>query len=229
MPSPSPFPIALNAIRAGQLHEIHASAQDWPAALAFAIASIAADRTAPLVLVRNPRRAGLRMTPYGEGLQALGIDPGRMLIVEAGDDLGVLRAGLEAARCPNIAALVMESWGKMAPYDLTASRRLVLAAERSGVPLFMLRLGTDMQAPSAAHSRWLVESSPSAPMAAKACGAPAIRAQLLRQRGGPAGQVLQLEWNDEDAAFRERGQNPAPLSGLVVPMALYPKGANRAA
>ena len=197
----------------GQLHELHAHAQDWASALAFALTAAAPDNRAPLVLVRSPRRAGLPLQPYGEGLAALGIDPSRLLIVVAPDEMALLRAGLEAARCPGLSALIVESWGKLAAYDLTASRRLVLAAERSGLPVIVLRLDASPRA-SAAHSRWLIRNLPSLPHAANAPGQPTIAIELLRQRGGPAGQIWQREWNDADKAFRDR---PAPLSGAVVP------------
>ena len=206
----------------GQLHELHAGAQAWAAALAFALTAAPSNR-APLMLVRCPRRAALPLQPYGEGLLALGIDPARLLIVVAPDEMGLLRAGLEAARCRGLAALVLESWGKLPAYDLTASRRLVLAAERSGVPVILLRLEASPRA-SAAHSRWLIRGMPSrrliAPIAADTPGTFAIEAELLRQRGGPAGRIWQLEWSHEHAAFRNRPipprNNAAPLSGSVV-------------
>ncbi len=53
--------------------------------------------------------------------------------------LGILRAGAEAARCPAVGAVLMEPWGEARPLDLTASRRLTLAADQSGVTVFLLR------------------------------------------------------------------------------------------
>lgn len=214
-----PDPGGTPVLAAGRLHEIHAGLEDWAVAMAFAlVAALAAPgHGGPLVLVRARACAALPLYPYGTGLAGLGIDPARLLIVEAADDMALLRAGLEAARCPGLAALLVESWGRLPAYDLTASRRLVLAAERSGVPVIMLRLEASPQA-SAAHSRWLVQSLPSTPLpatprVASAPGSPAVAAELLRWRGGPAGSVRHLEWNDEDGVFRERATS---LSGAVV-------------
>jgi len=224
----------VSGLSGGQLNEIHAGMEDWAVAMAFALTVTAVRNGAPLVLVRSPRRAVLPLRPYGEGLVALGIDPARLLIIETRDDLALLRAGLEAARCPGLSALVLETWGKLPAYDLTASRRLVLAAERAGIPVIVLRLEASPRA-SAAHSRWLIRSIPSTALAAKAPGPPAIMAELLRRRGGTAGLISHLEWNDEDGAFRERaapaGDDTAPLSGDVVSLAGQRKGtrANRAA
>jgi protein ImuA len=222
------------ALAVGHLHEIHAHAGALAAATAFALTAIAPNQRKPILLARVPHRAALRMQPYGEGLAGLGIDPARLLIVEARDNLGMLRAGLDAARCPGLAAVVMETWGTLREYDLTASRRLVLGAERSRVPVIMLRgegianLRAEPRA-SAAHSRWRIACAPSIPLAARAPGPPAIEVELLRQRGGRAGLRWRLTWDDEHGCFREdrpgsampgdTERRHAALSGAVVPLA----------
>jgi hypothetical protein len=75
-------------------------------------------------------------------------------------------------------------------YDLVASRRLVLAAEVSRVPVILLRGGAQPR-PSAAHTRWQIGSAASAraahPLLARLPGPATITLDLLRQRGGPAG------------------------------------------
>jgi len=229
---PVTSPPLMPGFSSGQLHELHAKAQASAAALACAFAWIATTQNsrAPLVLARSQRRAGLGLRPYGEGLLALGIDPSRLLIVVAPDEMALLRAGLEAARCSGLGALVLETWGELPAYDLTASRRLVLAAERSGVSVIILRLDATPRA-SAAHSRWLIDNMPSTPLSDRMPGAGAIKAELLRQRGGPAGQIRQIEWNHEYAAFRERPvqarDDSAPLSGAVVSLASQREGARQ--
>lgn len=206
----------------GYLHEVHVSAQDWGAALAFVLASFNPEEQRPILLARSAHRSGIRMQLHAEGLMELGIDPGRLLIVEVRSDPDLLRVALDAARCPALAATVLESWGNLPLYDLTASRRLVLAAERSRVPVIMLR-GEAKPRASAAYSRWQISSAPSTPLAANAPGTSSLQIELLRKRGGPAGMCWQLEWNDEygyqSAKIAHSSSSPPapPLSGTVVP------------
>ena len=64
----------------GLLHEIHADATALAAAMGFALGAIDRAGGKPIVLARCPRRAVMRVQLYGEGLQALGVDP-RPLVV----------------------------------------------------------------------------------------------------------------------------------------------------
>jgi protein ImuA len=203
----------LPALDPGQLHELHAVAADWAAALAFALGAAPAE--GPVVLVRGPGRGGWPLYPCVAGLGELGVAPDRLLIIAAPDATALLRAGHEAARCPGLAMLVLESWGALPAYDLTASRRLVLAAEASRVPVVMLRLEAQPR-PSAAHSRWSVRAAPSAappgPLPVWPPGPATLAVDLLRRRGGPAQLSWNLAWDEDDGAFRAA---PA-LSGTVV-------------
>ncbi|WP_043971540.1 ImuA family protein [Novosphingobium sp. P6W] len=218
-----------------QLHEVHAAAGDWASAMAFCLAAIEADARRPILLlrVRKDRRAQMRMDPCGEGWSPLGLDPARLLIVDARDDAGLLRAGLDAARQSGPAAVILETWGNLREYDLVASRRLILAAEQSRIPVVMLRGDTPPRA-SAAHTRWMVSSAPSTPLETRAPGPPALLVELQRRRGGPAGLHWRLEWNEDNACFREEPIVPAraepgadeaaPLSGAVVSLAAVRAG-----
>ena len=220
----------------GQLHELHADDTGWAPALLFALAQTRAQ--APLLLVRM--KAPLSTTPYGEALCQIGRDPQRILIVEAASTTALLRAAHEGARCATLGGVILETWGPLRDYDLVASRRLVLAAETSGVPVMLLR-GAAQPRPSAAHTRWQVASAPSAspPSPAQRLrlpGPPALTLDLLRQRGGPAGGRWHLEWNDTDATFRlarplSLGAIPAParsfgaiMAGTVVSLGALRKG-----
>jgi protein ImuA len=152
---------------------------------------------------------------YSEVEAGLGIDPARLVIVDAPDELGVLRAGLEAARCPQVATVLLEAEGRFAAYDLTASRRLALAAERNRNRVIVLRLDAEPRA-SAAQTRWALASAPSLPLEAGAPGWPALDAELLRWRGGAAGERWRFEWDEQDGGFHGPIE-PAPLPRLVVP------------
>jgi len=180
----------------GRLHEVHAAGEDRAAALTFALVQAGVGGR-PLFLVRprggGRRRAGL----HGEGLAWLGLDAARLTLVEAADETALLRAALDAARCPALAAVVIESAGRLAAYDLTASRRLALAAERSGSRVVLVRIAAEPR-PSAAFTRWTIASAPSAPLAGAAPGRPVLAARLDRRRGWAGRQAhWLLEWVPE--------------------------------
>lgn len=97
----------------------------------------------------------------------------------------------EGVRCREIAFVIGELSGNPKALDFTASRRLTLAAERHGVPLYLVRLEAQRDL-SSARMRWEVASAPSATPVwnAQAPGAPAWRTELFRARTHPPGEWL---------------------------------------
>lgn len=203
---------AIPALQGGKLHEIHACGNDRAAALAFALCR--SGKKGAALLVR--RRARFQTVLSGDGLALLGIDPAGLTIVEVDCELDLLRAGLEAARCPGVDLVLLETEGRFAGYDLTASRRLVLAAERSRNCVIVLRHDAEPR-PSSAWTRWEIASAPSIPLEADAPGYPAIEARLLRWQGGSAGRHWRLEWDVDHGTFRDAARL-APLPGAVAPL-----------
>src|SRR6202048_1917870 len=119
----------------GALHEIlGASGDEEDGALAAGIVGrLAAQRSLGgdgMVLWCLPRP-----DLYGSGLAAHGLDPGRLVLVRAPRDAEILWAMEEGLRAPGIAAVV----GEIGSFPMVASRRLQLAAERSGITAFLLR------------------------------------------------------------------------------------------
>ena len=88
-------------------------------------------------------------------LRPLGFDPARLLLMRAQTVETALRAAGEAVRCAGLGAVLMSVWGETRLFDLTASRRLLLAAETSGVPLLIIRTAARPQ-PGAVATRWQV-------------------------------------------------------------------------
>jgi protein ImuA len=214
--------LAFAAATAPGLHEIYAVASaDGAAATGFALGLVRLRLgrcEQPLIWVRQDMLQAEGGHIYPPGLQGFGIAPWLVTCVRARDGLGVLQAGLEASRCAGLAAVLADLWGVVKTYDLTASRRLTLAAKASGTPLFLLRHVAETM-PSAADTRWQVRSHRSRKRAANAPGPPAFEVRLLRQRGGRDGQVWCVEWNNERALFEDvseaRNRN-APLPGAVA-------------
>ena len=116
--------------------------------------------------------------------------PGVDLIhVEARNGRDALWAMEEGLRCSALNAVIGELSGDPAALDFTATRRLAVAAERSGVPCWLVRLSGAANL-SGARMRWRVASRPSLPhpFDFKAPGSPAWEAELFRARGSPPGR-----------------------------------------
>ena len=125
---------------------------------------------------------------YGPGLAAHGLDPGRVVLVSTPRDTEILWAMEEGLRAPGIVAVV----GEVGTLIATASRRLQLAAERSGITAFLLRRWRDggqaareRALPNAAVTRWRITTMHSIPLRSEpGVGRLRWRVELLRCRGG---------------------------------------------
>jgi len=204
----------------GRLHEVFgAEPEDAGSASAFTLLLALLAKTpgetgqaSPLLWLRTDdamRRSGM---PYGPGLADMGIDPAGIILAVMPDALALLRAAADALRCPALCAVVIECWGSPKVLDLTASRRLTLAAESAGTTALLLRMDAQ-PSPSTAETRWRIAAAPSAPLAANAPGHSSFDIDLLRRRAGPDGLAWRLEWNRDQRCFVE-----PPLSGAVVPV-----------
>ena len=118
-----------------------------------------------------------------------GLGKGEIIHVEARDARAALWAMEEGVRCSGLCGVIGELWGDPAALDFTATRRLAVAAERSGVPCWLVRLGGTANL-SGARMRWRIASGPSLanPFDPRAPGAPAWDAELFRARGHPPGR-----------------------------------------
>jgi protein ImuA len=208
----------------GRLHEVFArEPADASAAAGFALglAMRAADGRR-IVWIRQDIASVEAGDLHAPGLLAMGADPGAVILVQSRDAMGVLRAAAEAVRCCALGAVVIEPWGAPKALDLTATRRLALAVEKSGVTPFLLRAAAEPM-PSAALTRWSVASAPSVAFDAKAPGPASFDVTLLRHRAGTAGGTWRLEWDHEHHLFRE----PILREHTALPRPLAPLPADR--
>lgn len=116
--------------------------------------------------------------------------PSREIIhIEARDARDALWAMEEGVRCAALSAVIGEIWGDPKVLDFTATRRLAVASERTGVGCWLVRLGGAANL-SGARMRWQIGSAPSLlnPLDARAPGSPAWDAALFRARGMPPGR-----------------------------------------
>jgi protein ImuA len=95
--------------------------------------------------------------PHGHGLNALGLDPRRLILAETAHRKDTLWAMEEALHSRAVAAVA----GFIDQTDLKTSQRLQLAATDCGLPLFLLRPAEILEA-SAAATRWRVGAASAA-------------------------------------------------------------------
>ncbi len=177
---------------AGALHEVAGEGADIEhgAAAALLLAGLLARRRGPVLW------AVTRHDLFAPALAAAGLHPDRVVFAEAGR--AVLLVMEEALRHPGLAGVV----GEVGKLGLTASRRLQLAAEGSGVTAFALRrfrqaADPALAEPNAAVTRWRVAAQPSPPAIPHAPHVPGLararwRLDLVRCRGGaPATWIVE--------------------------------------
>ncbi|MGE5562967.1 MAG: ImuA family protein [Bacillota bacterium] len=162
-----------------ELFAIHPRDGGWAG---FLLAQV--DRSKPVLWVQE-RMAILesgRVHPPGLALRDL-------IHVEARDARDALWAMEEGLRCSALSCVIGEIWGDPKALDFTATRRLAVASERSGVAAFLIRLGGHANL-SGARMRWRIASAPSLvnELDLKAPGVPAWDAELFRARGMPPGR-----------------------------------------
>lgn len=218
-------------LRTDGLHEFHgAEPGDGVAALGLALLlswkKEEREGARALLWMREARGAARHPLPYGLGLAELGVDPAALKLLCLPDAKAVLRASLDAVRDGAVASVLIELHGRQALLDLTATRRLALAAAESGTMALIVRSDAD-PSPSAAHTRWRVASALSCALEANAPGMPAFALSLLRQKGGRDGLNLIVEWDRDTASFRER---PADnnIGSASLPRAVPAVDADRA-
>ena len=205
-------------LAAATVHEVFSAGHQSAAATGF-IAGLAG-RLAPrrpLVWVRQDfseiELGALSMSGWAE----LGLDPRCVVSVRAADVDTALRTAADALACDAVGAVVLELWGEVRQLDLTASRKLTLAAQASGVTGLLLRVAAQ-PLPSTAESRWIVRaahSPPAAPLTlaapGSAWGAPVFDAELVRNRHGPLGRWI-MEWKCDECLFGEPAAYPQPVA-----------------
>jgi protein ImuA len=189
----------------GALHEIAASDhRSLPAALGFVLAlsssvyreKIAARRKGAILwpLAKQTNAFGV---PYAPGLRFFGLDPARIVFVRCASARDCLWAMEEGLRLGGIAAVI---GARAKAMDLTASRRLQLAAEQAATPVFLLRNHADND-PSAGVTRWRVSSTPAARDEFGFTKNARFRVALEYARGGKPGEWV-MEWNSDTLSLR---------------------------
>lgn len=196
----------------GALHDIHArEAGDSAAAIGFSLAWAAragkASPGRPIVWIGADQANWENGAPYGPGLAAHGLDPDALILVRTTKIQDTLWALEETLRSHAPAAVIGEFSGSPKAYDLTASRRLLLAAQAGqsvGLLVFAGSGGSAEGAASAAATRFNIASQASQ----ASHGAPGHAAwaiDLIKNRTGRTGQ-FSVEWSHDHVAFADLGR-----------------------
>ena len=193
------------------LHEVAGDGADREqaaAAAGFAALWLARLQAAGPVLwiVRAAGREAVDL--HAHGLAQHSLDPKRLILVAARRDDEALWAMEEGLKAKSLGAVL----GEIEKLDLTASRRLQLAAESGGVTAFVLRrwrlldrAARDAAQPIAAVTRWRVASLP---IENGICW----QVALTRCRGGRPNTWI-MEKADGSDEFHAEPEQCAPLSG----------------
>jgi protein ImuA len=206
----------------GALHEVAPAPQATAAAFGFVTAVLAryclprAGRPVFLVLPAYGFREYGRLS--GHGLNALGLDPARLVLVETAhrkETLWTLEEALRSAAAAAVAGFIDE-------IDLKQSQRLHLAATEAGLPLWLLRpparfppapaYGGGLGGASAAATRWRIGTAAAARDRFGLIERPRWRLSLERCRNGRPG-----EWIVEYDHVAHRFSLAAALADPALP------------
>jgi protein ImuA len=172
----------------GAVHEFLSSTAEDAAATGGFIAPLLA------ALMRNGGSGvwiSSSRTLFPPALSIFGVEPDQMIFIDLPRERDVIWAMEEALKCEGLAAVI----GEIKEIDLTSSRRLQLAVEKSRVTGFILRHQPRHLHPIAAVARWNIS-----PLASEleeglpGVGYPRWNVELEKVRNGKPGN-WQLEWS----------------------------------
>jgi len=203
---------SLSGLDCASVHEIKTSttygasdAAGWAAAIGFALRLAvrrSATASAPALVWCWPKALAREIGHlYGPGLEALGLDPSRMVFVETARARDALWA-MEEALKSGAAGLVL---GVLHDLNLLEARRLSLACQSAVTPCLLLTHASRPPA-AATATRWRVGVHPSSPhpFVARLPGAQTVQMTIERCRLNPAlpqSVPFALEWCDETHSF----------------------------
>ncbi|MDJ0612857.1 MAG: hypothetical protein QNJ29_04220 [Rhizobiaceae bacterium] len=201
----------------GCMHEIRCDyARDIGAASAFLCAFLARNhaRSGKLVWIVDPaaRIDAGQMSP--DGLWQLGLDPSDVILVHPRDLKTAIWTAGESAREGGLAAIVFQVKGNPKMLDLSVSRKLMLRAQASQTPFFLLRQGGQEEA-SSATTRWQVTplSSDQNQDFKQGIGPMRHRLTLERNRTGQTGN-WPVSWQSAQRTFRHAATKISPTRYL---------------
>ena len=186
----------------GTVHEVlPKSMQDLGAAagFAFGLAARANQTHAPTLYIQHDFTVAETGRPYLPGLKLAGFDAASLIYLHVPRPEDVVWAMGEALKCRGFSTVIAEFPSHARVLDLTATRRLTLAAQE-GMGLGIILRHTGTIEPNAATTRWFVSSAPSCADKFGGIGPARFHLDLVKNRFGPCGQ-WQVEWHPHERKF----------------------------
>jgi protein ImuA len=198
------------------LHEVAAARPGDPAAALGFVLGLAARAAAfggRVLWVVEGAAAGEAGALYGPGLDGFGLPARRLVVLAVRRPVDALWAMEEGLKTSGLAAVVAELLDGTAA-DLTATRRLSLAAQAGG-GLGLLVAHRPAPGPSAAVTRWRAGAAAGPPDRHGGLGPPAVALSLTRNRRGPCGAFI-IEWDSHAGRFADLDAARPALAGAAA-------------
>lgn len=142
---------------------------------------------------------------FPPALKLFGLEPDRVIFVDAANAKDALWAVEEALKCEVLAAVV----GEIRELSFTESRRLQLAVEHSRVTGFIHRYQPRSENTTACVTRWKIKQMASVPEEGMpGVGSPKWNVQLIKVRNGKPG-AWDIEWSS--GGFQHITKQAVPL------------------
>lgn len=189
-------------LASASLHEIApAAVRDVGAAagFAFALAARAAQGGGDTLCIQTDFAALESGDIYGPGCDLFGLPTRQLLILKVSRPLDALWAMEEALKCRALASVIVELPQDGSSADLTATRRLTLAAREGGSLGFLLRHRPSSLTGSV-ETRWEVAAAPGRPDQFGGLGRTAFVLSLTKNRHGQAGR-WPVVWDHHERVF----------------------------
>ena len=188
-------------------------------ALALAARAIAdcSSRGRPALFIQTDFAALEAGALYGPGLDAFGLPMARVIVLRVPRPVDVLWAAEEALKSRGVAIVIAELPGDGAAADLTATRRLTLAA-RAGGGLGLLLRHRPSPLATAVSTRWQVAAAPSVSDHYGGLGRTTFDLSLDRNKHGRCGRFT-VCWDHHAHTFTPDGHmfTPALPVGMAAP------------
>lgn len=143
-----------------------------------------------------------RRSIFPPALKGFGIDPERVLFVDAGRSKDTLWAIEEALKCEALSAVI----GELTELSFNDSRRLQLAVEKSNVTGFIHRFRPKTENAVACVSRWKIKALASDTGELPGLGFSRWQVDLLKVRNGKTGS-WQMEWSPKGLHYIDGEHN----------------------